>query len=414
MNFDRNLKAQLIWDGGEEVVVPPEMGRPREDQMCGTMGERLSELGLRICYDSMGIQPDGTTKKSRSSVEAHKHILEVGHHSVFEHYNFTVELKPYKPGDQILAVLMNRPGVWVQQRDDSLRVTMNLRCLLDWEAWCCACPPNVQLAANVLGAGLRELCSPLAPNILGPVEPTRADIRQVMMLDSLKLSSIELVEPEGEEECWISLYVSGSRGFSHELVRHGDRTAMSQRSTRYCNESDGDWIEHPLLTAYFADSPPCTTPTHGCDEQQASRDDLCTVCGMEVNKHDAKLSLLLSRDALVADAKALYKANVKALEAWLIRKGVDKMTALKQSRGASRGYLGNALCTELIFSASVGQWRHMLKMRAANAADAEIREVFTKALPLLKGSRYGKFFDGMELEPASDGLSMALAGGGHK
>ena len=48
----------------------------------------------------------------------------------------------------------------------------------------------------------------------------------------------------------------------------------------------------------------------------------------------------------------------------------------------------------------------MLRMRCCAPADAEIREVFTKALPELQKSRYGHAFRGFSLEPAKDGLGM--------
>jgi thymidylate synthase ThyX len=246
-----------------------------------------------------------------------------------------------------------------------------------------------------------------------------------MLRDSLGLTGLTLVEPEGEEECWVSLYISGSRGMSHEVVRHGDRTAMSQRSTRYVDEGGkpeenvpaSPWIEHPLVTAYWADEKNCAEPnipTLEEDKTPLGSHEKCLSCGAYGFNHSNNFMLRHHQQRTIRDAKTTYVGTVRALEPWLKAKGVDGGTARKQARGAARGYLGNALMTELIFSASVGQWKHMLKMRAANAADAEIRAVFTKALPLLKESRYGKFFEGMELEPAGDGLGEALAGGGHK
>src|SRR6516225_6478111 len=78
-----SLSARLVYDGGEAVYIPSEMGMPRDNQMQGTHAEQLCELAGRVCYDSLG--------KGLSSEEYHRHILEVNHTSTLEHFNFTVE-----------------------------------------------------------------------------------------------------------------------------------------------------------------------------------------------------------------------------------------------------------------------------------------------------------------------------------
>jgi thymidylate synthase ThyX len=85
------------------------------------------------------------------------------------------------------------------------------------------------------------------------------------------------------------------------------------------------------------------------------------------------------------------------------------MTARKQARGMARGYLGNALQTEMLFSASVAQWKRMLEQRLTPAADAEIRLVYELALAELKRSRYGAAFERYELVDSPDGLGKVLA-----
>lgn len=180
-------------------------------------------------------------------------------------------------------------------------------------------------------------------------------------------------------------------GNSHEQVRHGDFTAISQRSTRYCEESESDWVIHPLIQEYIADE--------------------------AVAEVDRKMADQLVND-IIAKCRHGYRWWVDKLVPYVMpRLGNDpyaKTTARKQARGAARGLLGNALETEVIFSAAVFQWQHMLNMRCAAAADAEIRNEFVEVLPLLKASRYGAEFERYVLEPAPDGVGMALQGGGHK
>jgi thymidylate synthase ThyX len=99
-----------------------------------------------------------------------------------------------------------------------------------------------------------------------------------------------------------------------------------------------------------------------------------------------------------------YDRVVKALIPWLLDRGVDKGTARKQARGAARGYLGNALYTELVFSASVAQWKRMIAQRCSAAADAEIRCVYIPCVEQLLNSCWASAFEGYKLIPSPDGI----------
>jgi thymidylate synthase ThyX len=105
----------------------------------------------------------------------------------------------------------------------------------------------------------------------------------------------------------------------------------------------------------------------------------------------------------------MYARLNDELYKWLIGRSVDKGSARKQARGAARGYLGNALSTELIFSASVAQWKRMLRMRCSAHADGEIRAVFVEVLSELKKSRYASDFETFSLEPSPDGIGQCMA-----
>lgn len=333
------LACDLVWDGTDEVRIPASMGTPRADQMQGSASDRLAELAGRVCYDSLG--------RGRSSAEFHEHIVDTGHLNVYEHWQKTIHIDIVESAlaqRAWLLMLINRPGIWTRVRDDgSIRVTLNERCLKEWE-------DRRDLAFG--GHGEQEY------------------------LDT-KFS----VEPESHEEKWISIFVQGSRAFSHEMVRHRFRTAVSQRSSRYCDESESPWVLHPLAEAWRGN----VDVTH------------------------------IEKDSTIDAARRSYGAATALFQNWLKRRGVDSASARKQARGAARGYLGNALLTEMIFSASVTQWKRMIRMRASDAADAEIRMIFTsKILPVLRSSRYGEDFDEFELAPASDGIGMSLRDGGAK
>jgi hypothetical protein len=374
------IRARLVYDGGNDVFIPPEMGEPRDDQMQGTPAERLCELAGRVCYDSLGkgrpsftrCDPplhvdEGGLEKPGIIQGYHDHIREVGHGSVLEHFNFTVEVGPFENINVLHSIpgsLLNRPGVWAVYRRGIFRITLNLRSLVEWDAMSMYGKGS---DSDVLGQRIADAAARLAPHI---TKESSGLYR--------KAYDAFIEKPDYDEECWISLFMSGSRGLSHELVRHGDFTAISQRSTRFVDESESPWVMHPLMGQYLGDGdPPANTPQDTiADEIVHAREECCH----------------------------LYDEAVSHLEPWLISRGLDRTSARKQARGAARGYLGNALYTELIFSANVAQWKRMLRQRASRFADAEIRELFCKALVELKRSRYGERFKDFELAPSPDGI----------
>lgn len=389
--FGGRISAALVWDGTDEVRIPASMGIPSEGQMVGTARERLVELAGRICYDSLGT--------GRKSEDYHANIVKINHGALWEHAALTIQLHPHYP-DLFGVTLLNRPGVFVRLFDEDVdkraRVTINPRVIIDWNA-----RGKTDLAAAHAVEILLHAAEPLAPHVFSGIHASNRGVGPSLAYFGMEDPDFapRIVEPETDEEKWITLYLTGSRGWSHELVRHGDWTAISQRSTRYVDESESEWVLHPLLAAYLSDE--AGTPGSG---QPLNRGFLRNVLDEGVNG---------ARE--IYGARKIYDILVRALQPWLESKGVDKFSARKQARGAARGMLGNGLETEVIFSANVAQWMHMIEMRAADAADGEIRLGFVEAvLPCLRASRYGDRFNGFELAPAKDGIGRSLAGGGHK
>jgi thymidylate synthase (FAD) len=148
----------------------------------------------------------------------------------------------------------------------------------------------------------------------------------------------------------ISFYIDGvSRGLTHELVRHR-HSNISQRSTRYVDESESNWALHPLITKY------------------ADR----------LNMNSIKATIEL--------CKQEYKMVADALEHALIEDGIDKVNARKQARGAARGLLGNALTSALVWTCNIRSLRNFFEQRCSQFADAEIRlcanKIFEAALAI--------------------------------
>lgn len=289
--------------------VPKGMGAPKAGQMEGTPLELLAELAGRVCYDSFG--------RGRSSAEWHQHVKDVGHLSVYEHCTFTVEFAKWEP--VWTEELLNRPSLWAHRMDRRMRLTLNLRHVLEW-------------GTTPLG---RELA--IHGHVLAP---------QVIPNPGEKIGTISrLVKPAHVNEVWVSVYMEGSRCWSHELVRHGDWTGISQRSTRYVDEDETPVYVHPLMQEYI-------------DEYDLDAD-------REYDEH-------------VERSKQLYRKYVDRLEAYLVGKGEPKDYARKQARGAARFFLPMGLGTKMVFSASLAQWSHIFGMRCNRFADGEIAEIMAE------------------------------------
>lgn len=282
-------RATLIYDSltNKPPIVPARTGTPRADQMQGSPLDQLCELAGRVCYDSLG--------QGRSSEEYHKHIREVNHGSVWEHGTVT-----FRSESPYFVQFINRPGVWIEVDDKRHYATANLRALREWEEW-----------------GINKADYDVAANALAIAAPLVAGFSP----DSY---GADLVTPWTDAQIWASFYIERvSRCFSHELVRHKFQTAVSQRSTRYCDESEAAFIRHP--NGY--------TPFFGY------------------------------RDA-VSEA---YRNAVKTA----IWEGKERKTA----HGIAARVLPNGVETQLIFSASLAQWKRIFRQRINPAADAEIRGV---------------------------------------
>lgn len=122
------------------------------------------------------------------------------------------------------------------------------------------------------------------------------------------------------------------RGVSHELVRHRI-ASFSQESTRYCNYGkDKHGGEITVVRPYFWNegSPEWETWKRGCEAAE-----------------QAYLQLL----------------------------------AFGSSPEQARGVLPNAVKTEIVVTANLREWRHILRLRVHPRAHPQIREIM---IPLLK------------------------------
>ena len=351
--------SDIVWDG-KTLTVPPGLGVPGPHQLLGSDLDNLVELSGRACYDSLGVE------KSRNSQDYHQHIIDVNHGSVQEHATVTAKVCGLTEASylDLLETLLNRPGVYYDI--DNHTITANLRAIREWNCH----GKEVRIA---IGTQLKNLAKSVAPLVMSDWE------------ERYSTWDIKLVPADTVNSVWLSYYIHNvSRGLTHELVRHKYQTAISQRSTRYVDESSTNWSWHPLFEKYknWSSARPVYMDNWAYGPLGYIEDIECT-------------------------AKKYYDYYVTHLQDFLSSAGVDKFTARKQARGAARGLLGNALTTELIFSSSLAQWIRMLKQRATQHADAEIRLLFNEIYLDLK-DRYPGQFNGCTTIDCPDGIGFEL------
>jgi len=143
------------------------------------------------------------------------------------------------------------------------------------------------------------------------------------------------------------------RGVSHELVRHR-LCAFSQESTRYCNYKGG-------VTFVI---PPWIDVETGEYREYSSLPE----CNCDVLWFDA---MLVSEQYYLT----------------LLERG--------QTPQQARTVLPNSLKTEIVITANMREWRHILKLRTSSAAHPQMREIMIPLLTQVK-INWPELFDDIE------------------
>lgn len=330
-SFAKNPVVKVVYDSdlcglGSKLVIPEEVGVPRDDQFQGSELDKLVELAGRVCYDSVG--------KGRSSAEYHAHLAAVDHGSVWEHA--ALDLITHCPSPAVASQAMfnlgKRPGVFLEgfypyeDGKSDISFTVNLRAIRDWKKF--SDPggyPDGGLCDNErnLGLAIQNVAIASAPLVFQ--DKMKMDSGPVYAMLSHFWSGPSKVDHR------ISIYAEGvSRGLSHDWVRHHYRCAVSQRSTRFCDEYQSRDVLHPY-----------------------------DLVGIE---HLERLSR--SREEY-KDAFAKTVSRLREL-------GKDEKYCLKQSRAVARQVLPHSMETKFVFTASRSQWNRIFAMRFSDQADAEL------------------------------------------
>ncbi|OYD15947.1 thymidylate synthase (FAD) [candidate division WOR-3 bacterium JGI_Cruoil_03_44_89] len=141
------------------------------------------------------------------------------------------------------------------------------------------------------------------------------------------------------EHAYATFRIKGvSRALTHQLVRHR-LCSYTQQSQRYVSESNFNYVEpqsikddteaHPLFTEFM----------------DKARETYCKLLKLGIKNEDARFTL------------------------------------------------PNAVCSEIVVTANLREWRHMIELRGSSGAQWEIREMALRVLRILKECVPTVFFD---------------------
>lgn len=308
------LNGKLTSEFSEKISHLKNDGIIDHNCYTGSAYDNLSEYAGRLCYRS-----GFSGSKNRPSEEYHKHIHEVGHHSIYGHNIVHIELsnKDYKDWCVGFAGI---PG-WYPHRTTSKNfIGVNFRLIENTNR------NNLRVDSDSdsleifqsLYSSVRKKSPLIFPN------PTSYQ-------GDLKILNDKEIEEFGLE--WYSFEIKTSRRVAQELTRHGFQSGISMESTRYVDISENTLIFHPY----------------------------------DSNHKEVK--------ALPECDKQLYKAVFEDVYNSLLSKGFDKSYSKKQARGAAAAHLPLGLETNLIFSCSKQEFEEIKRQRISESADREIYEL---------------------------------------
>ena len=162
------------------------------------------------------------------------------------------------------------------------------------------------------------------------------------------------------EHSMITVRFICDRGVSHELVRHR-LASFSQESTRYVNyEGDTTFI----LPSYLHRGSKIYNDSSIDDGSTTTEDNI------QLNKYSVWLN-------------AMYRAE----EAY------NDMLSWGCSPQEARAVLPNSVKTEVVMTANIREWRHVLKLRTSKASHPQMRALMIPLLEELRGLLPGMFDD---------------------
>ncbi len=323
------------------------MGDARSDA-----AEVIESMG-RICYRSEEkITPDSAAKFMRM-------ILGRGHESVIEHswFNFTAHDNSFVLADELLRILTANGLLVVTPREEDPKKNFliggNARMFRDLYRQIGQQSPLTVVMLNKLKEKFPVLFGDL-PNIRAFGRAIAAEITLIEDQTTIAWSPLEKLR-----HWWAAAVFEGcSRAFTHQLVRHRHRVAISQESQRYCDES-----------GFFGSGYYVTPPS------------------------------------IDADFKEWYEERLRQIDA-----DYQRLIALleeagnKKVREDARFLLPNAVCSKIGVSCPLMEWRWILHMRCDAHAQWEIRRAAMSILQQFQEAFPG-CFDDFDIAPDGESAS---------
>jgi len=184
----------------------------------------------------------------------------------------------------------------------------------------------------------------------------------------------------------ISVSVVNDRGVSHEEVRHR-MSSFSQESTRYCNYSKDKYgNEITVVDPFFFDP-------------QEPRVEVIVP-----HSHFGRMGTEQDVHLVSGGVALLNSFDVWFLTCLWAEWGYNTLTnVLKRSAQEARSVLPNSLKTEILITANVREWRHILALRTNRDAHPQIRQVMVPlgwALAERWPTLFGEFANAEHSHPA--------------
>lgn len=314
--------------------------KARPDQLQGTDMEKLAECAGRICYDSFGT--------GRSSQDWHEHVLNVRHLSIYEHCWFCIDDNYYSE-EEINMEHVSSGGIRFIERPDYPVSSIEF---------------NARFALEHKYDFMLPVLEKYMPNVLKAARAAKLPI------SDRKTPNYD-VGPFGLSDNWATLLLDMSRGCSHEIVRHGDNTAISQRSTRYVDESKPSDEELGCEPKALSSCPSnCVLiPPFSFDDPTLA-ENINSI--LEDNFKSCMENYLKLKQLFKEYNESNNNSNSNS-----------KTFTTKVVNGLARLVLPHNLRTEMVFSAEREQWKHMINMRTSPGADQEIRRLFSEIQKVL-------------------------------
>lgn len=181
--------------------------------------EKLESVG-RVCYRSEDKITDG------SCIDFVKKIIQRGHYSILEHVNFNFRLSGVVP-KHILLELGNMQGVFIQQKSNNTYVNMNLRNAVELYRFNHRHEFLKLIVSN--DEGLRFCFSDIEP-----IKKKDGNLSDFVVTNRMRITILPCKKvPKSDETAFYTVFFNIQRGIWDELARHR-KNACACESSRYC------------------------------------------------------------------------------------------------------------------------------------------------------------------------------------